>query len=103
MSEKKGGTVFWAGLVVGVLVGAIAQFASNTPEGKKRVKHILAKGENWLEELEGKGKKFDLTPHFDVDMTDDRAEKMKGFVATTANNLKKRFFKKSGKKLSFFW
>lgn len=76
MNEKRNSNGFWAGLVIGVLVGVVAQFAK---------------------------KEFDLTPHFDMEVVDDRVEKVKTAAATTVNNLKKRFFKKSGKKLSFFW
>lgn len=89
---------FWVGLVIGAMVGAIAHLASSNEEGKKKIHQLLEKGEGWVEELEGK-KKFDLTPHFDNEIMDDRVEKIK----VTANNLKKRFFSKHGKKLSFFW
>ena len=102
MNEKHRGNGFWAGLVVGILAGSVALFASSTPEGKKRVKKLLVKGESLLDELNGKNKMYDLTPHFEADVVDDRKEKIMKAANTAVSSIQKRFFKKSGKKLSFW-
>lgn len=88
---------FSSGLVLGMVLGGIAAYMFAAPDGKKKFKDALEKGEEILGMLEEKILKKDGVVDQVKEAYEERIpEKAQSFVT----NLHKKFFKKNGKKMS---
>ncbi len=92
--EQDQGSGFTAGLMLGMVFGGIAAYMLGNPSGKKSFKEAIEKGQEILEVLEEKVGPVEVVQEIQEAYQD--ADSPGSFVS----NLKKRVFKKNGKKLS---
>jgi hypothetical protein len=92
--EHETGGGFTAGLMMGMVFGGIAAYMLGSPNGKKNFKEAVARGQEILEELEERIGPVEIVHEVQEAYKD--SDSPGSFVA----NLKKRVFKKNGKKLT---
>lgn len=98
--EKSDGNGFMAGVVMGLFVGGLAGYIYGAPDGKKRAKELMQKGEDLADTLQDKFAEAKTVVEEKVaEQMQDESSKPKKKASFTSN-LKKRFFKKRGRKLS---
>lgn len=102
---------FWPGFFLGGLLGAALIFLLGTKEGKKIAQDLQEKGEELAADLEGKIEDVQKNAEdLKEDVAGETMEKLDSALAKleeaqvkaqeTTENFRKRYFTKSGKKLS---
>lgn len=88
---------FSSGLILGMVLGGIAAYMFAAPDGKKKFKESLEKGEEilaLLEEKVGVNRK-EVGEHIKEAYEEHVPDEAQSFIS----GIRKRFFKKNGKKI----
>jgi len=96
-----GGNGFFTGLVIGAIVGGFAAYLLSSEEGKEKAKKLLEKSEGLLDAAEEKAGevKDALTEQVRDALTEEDEQ---DDIVEAVSQIRRRFFKKNGKKLNPF-
>ncbi|MBI4130733.1 YtxH domain-containing protein [Candidatus Roizmanbacteria bacterium] len=87
---------YLGGLIMGFIVGGIVGYVFSGPDGRKKAKKLLEKGQELLGDLE---EKVDDSKEHMGDKITHYVEQYPAF----SDHIKKRFFKKGGRELNALW